>query len=142
MGTRSTVEFVEKRNEKEIPLLKIYQQYDGYLQGVGYELAEFLREFEIVNGFGFGAEFGKTANGTGCLAAQFVAKFKTEVGNLYITIPEDNEEYNYKVVLDQDKLGKADECVWITVTGYDGYVEFEGTPSELIAEVERRRDIA
>ena len=51
MGTRSTITFCEKIDDKIIPYVNIYQQYDGYLEGVGKELCEWLEDKIIVNGF-------------------------------------------------------------------------------------------
>jgi hypothetical protein len=41
MGTHSTIKFY---NEYDIPLICIYQQWDGYISGVGYDLANFLKD--------------------------------------------------------------------------------------------------
>jgi hypothetical protein len=73
MGTRSTVKFYRnKHNEKEIVCVaSIYQQYDGYLEGVGKELIEWLKTFTIVNGISLDEEI-KIANGIDCLAAQYI----------------------------------------------------------------------
>ena len=75
MGTRSTITFYEKRDDKLIPYVNIYQQYDGYLEGVGKELCEWLEDKIIVNGFSY---FDKRniANGVGCLVAQFISDKK------------------------------------------------------------------
>lgn len=43
MGTRSTTKFISKRGEKLTPLVNIYQQFDGYVDGVGHDLANFLK---------------------------------------------------------------------------------------------------
>ena len=50
MGTRSTTKFFNEHSDK--PVCAIYQQYDGYLSGVGKELAEFLSDKKVINGFG------------------------------------------------------------------------------------------
>ena len=42
------------------------------------------------------------ANGVGCLAAQYIAEIKTQIGNVYMTTEKDIEEYNYKVTIDDD----------------------------------------
>ncbi len=51
MGTRSTITFYEKRGTELIPYVNIYQQYDGYLEGVGEDLCKWLKNKIIVNGF-------------------------------------------------------------------------------------------
>ncbi len=119
MGTRSTVKFYDEYSEE--PILSVYQQYDGYISGVGYELAEFLRNKKVVNGFRSGQNMANGyANGMGCLAAQYVAEFKTNIGGFYITSPEDNQEYNYKVRLINGEIQ-------IEVDDF-----FKGSPEELL----------
>ena len=51
MGTRSTITFYEKRDDKHIPYVSIYQCFDGYLEGVGKDLCMWLKNKIIVNGF-------------------------------------------------------------------------------------------
>ena len=115
MGTRSTVRFYE--NGKLI--LSVYQQYDGYISGVGCELANFLKDKKIINGISDQKMADGYANGMGCLAAQYVASQKTEIGGFYLTSADDMEEYNYEVRLTDGKIIiKVDD--------------FSGTPEELL----------
>ena len=139
MGTRSTTKFIIKRGDKLTPILNVYQQYDGYISGVGHELAEFLLSKKIINGIGRGQDTFDYANGFGCLIAQYIKEFKDKVGNLYITDFEDRQEYNYEVIFDEDKyysknfldntLFNVDDLITVKV---DSYPNFEGTPSELL----------
>lgn len=123
MGTRSIVKFVEDGDV----IVQIYQQYDGYPSGVGKELAKFLAPFTIVNGFGHGDDTGKTANGVGCLAAQFIAKFKTDVGGLYvISANVKNAGQDYEYTVDQNK---NIECFSI---GSSKKKLFSGTPEAFL----------
>lgn len=96
MGTRSLT-FVYDGKE---PMINMYRQFDGYPSGHGSELAEFLNSFDaIVNGIPVGDK-RKMANGMGCLAAQMIANFKTEVGGFYIypvTAGDCGQEYEYHV---------------------------------------------
>ena len=134
MGTRSTIKFVARYGKEETILCKIYQQYDGYIDGVGKELAEWLLKKTIVNGFN-NQSMDKYANGAGCLAAQFIKEFKTEIGGLYITDENDIEDYNYEVIVNEPESGsmEADDCVTIRVTNYNPqFIIFEGKPSELL----------
>ena len=92
MGTRSLTRVIPRQkglsyndghNHVEKSVVNIYRQYDGYPDGLGLELAEFLSDFTIVNGLSpNGAR--KVANGTGCLAAQLVAYLKDGPGNVYL----------------------------------------------------------
>jgi len=84
------------RDEQDKPILSFYRRCDGYYSGIGKELAEFLKDFRVTNGYGLG-DNTKTANGMSCLAAQLVAHFKTGIGGVYICGHNDNEEYNYLV---------------------------------------------
>ena len=115
--TRSTVKFYDESDE---PILCVYQQYDGYISGVGHDLAKFLIGKKIVSGFrpnqmmenGF-------ANGIGCLAAQYVVERKRRIGGFYLTTKDDKEEFNYEVRFIDNKF-------IIKVEG------FEGSPEELL----------
>ena len=115
--TRSTVKFYDESDE---PILCVYQQYDGYISGVGHDLAKFLKGKKIVNGFGLGQTMENGfANGIGCLAAQYVAEKKSEIGGFYLTTKDDEEEFNYEVRFIDNKF-------IIKVEG------FEGSPEELL----------
>jgi len=137
MGTRSTIKFIDKYNNEEYPLVNIYQQFDGYIEGVGYALAEWLCKKTLVNGIPMNAN-KNMANGSGCLAAQFIRDFKEEPGGLYI-IPMDagKEDYNYEVIIDEGYIPCAikdsEDAVKIKVTNFeDRKPIFEGTPKELL----------
>jgi hypothetical protein len=129
MGTRSTVKiYNEKTDEK--PMVCIYRQYDGYISGRGHELAQFLSEITLVNGFG--RDTNNIANGMGCLAAQWIAQEKEGVGNVYITYLEDSEEYNYEVRFSGEVyIPKEGDTFEITVISYGEQI-FKGTPEELL----------
>lgn len=96
MGTRSLT-FVYDNKE---PMINMYRQFDGYPSGHGSELAEFLNSFDaIVNGIPVGDK-RRLANGMGCLAAQLIANFKTEVGGFYIypvSAEDCGQDYEYHV---------------------------------------------
>ena len=95
MGTRCLTVFMD--GEKEIAVM--YRQLDGYLDGHGKELADFLKNKTIVNGMG--AEPANTIfNGMACLAAAVVAHFKTEPGGFYlhpVGTRDRGEDYTYIV---------------------------------------------
>jgi len=97
MGTRS----LTRVQDGSGVYITMYRQYDGYPSGHGLNLAQFLKPFTIVNGFGGNAELGSTANGMGCLAAQIVAHFKTGVGAFYLypaRTSDIGEEYFYDII--------------------------------------------
>lgn len=122
MGTRSTVKIFIEQDEKT-PVVCIYQQYDGYISGVGHVLAKFLMRKTVINGFN-NHTMKDYANGMGCLAAQYIAEIKTEIGGVYIASLDNTQDYNYEVRLIDGKFQvKVDDI-------------FTGTPEELLNFVE------
>ncbi len=112
MGTRALT-FVYEGTK---PIINLYRQYDGYPSGHGAELAQFLEGFKVGNGIG-GNMPSRYANGMGCLAAQLVAKFKTEAGQFYLHSPEATEcgqDYEYHVYSKDGELR-----VRVTDRGYN-----------------------
>ena len=113
MGTRALT-FVYDADRQ--PFLNLYRQYDGYIEGHGAELAEFLAGKKLVNGFG--KESNDLANGMGCLAASLVAHFKETVGGFYIhsvTSTDCGQDYEYHVYKDR-----------VIVKGYpESFMRFE-----------------
>lgn len=110
MGTRSLTYVYdsyknEQGNKVNQPIICLYRQYDGYVEGHGLELAEYLASGNIVNGLGIRDAEG-VWNGMGCLAAQLVAHFKQGAGGIYLHAPnlgrDDWQEYEYHVY--QDKV--------------------------------------
>lgn len=121
MGTRSTIKFIEVfEGGEDVVLASIYQQSDGYPDGVGKELYDFLKDFTIVNGFGSDTP-ERSANGAGCLAAQFIAEHKTDIGGFYMTAPDDEQEYNYRVIfrVEGEGFNSKDVISEITCQSYD-----------------------
>tara|TARA_R110000751_G_scaffold257615_1_gene357006 strand:+ start:151 stop:543 length:393 start_codon:yes stop_codon:yes gene_type:complete len=128
MGTRSLTHIIEKDNT----LTTMYRQYDGYLSGHGNDLAEFLKEIQITNGYS--GDTTNLANGMGCLTAQLIAHFKKECGNIYIYPPDAKdcwEEYTYFVYLKENKLKIKVEDT------YEKKIIFDGSPTELLTKIEK-----
>ena len=102
MSTRSVITFYRK----ETPYVSVYQQSDGYPDGVGKELCDWLYDKILINGISSTIkDTSKYANGVGCLAAQFIRDFKDGVGYLYVTpIDYDKDwiDFNYSVIIDDD----------------------------------------
>lgn len=97
MGTRSLTFVYDGIN----PVVNMYRQYDGYPEGHGAELAEFLKSGKITNGIPLG-ENKKFFNGIGDVAAQLVAEFKKEAGGIYLypaTALDCGQDYEYHVEL-------------------------------------------
>jgi hypothetical protein len=105
MGTRSLTfvyDSYKARNGRTYhrPIINLYRQYDGYPEGHGAEIVEFLKQYTLTNGLGAGMPSSKTANGMSCLAAQLVAHFKTEAGQFYlepVTAKECGQDYEYHI---------------------------------------------
>lgn len=148
MGTRSTITFIGKIDNKEIPYVRIYQQYDGYLDGVGLELINWLENKNIVNGI---SDYrSDIANGLGCLVAQYIRDFKTEAGGLYID-PIDSDlkfiDYNYDVVFDigsgnlaKDNGQKTTDFITFRISYWDESPFFIGNSEELKKYIQREKE--
>ena len=141
MATRALINFVEREDGvsfSEHPGVdkihtQIYNHYDGYPEGLGVDLANFLDGYDVVNGLSTGYQ-GPVANGMGCLAAQTVSYLKDEPGNVYLQKPieKDWEDYEYFVwVKDHAEL-------WISIFDYDGNCIFVGEPDELLTKYEEK----
>jgi len=113
MGTRSLSYVYSSYQDDEgkkvnEPIVCMYRQYDGYVEGHGAELAAFLNGGRLVNGLlvdGLGVKTDEVWNGMGCLAASLVAHFKKDAGNFYLHAPrlgrDDWQEYEYHVFDDK-----------------------------------------
>lgn len=99
MGTRSHTYFYQDGK----PFCAFYRQMDGYPNGHGVDLGEILAPITLVNGYQFGMKTGEYANGPGCLAAQVIARLKTDIGSIYMVSPnpDDHKEgwqdYEYHI---------------------------------------------
>jgi len=138
MGTRSTTLFVEKDKDSsgKITLKKVckfYRQMDGYPNGHGLNVAEFLSKGVLVNGIGCGENDKNQFNGIGCLAAQVIAELKKGPGSIYmIPITEGGQEYDYTVTVLSPWYSK-DGTSDIEITVKQGRkVLFTGTPDQYI----------
>ena len=149
MGTRSLTTFVEtykdnsgKKVKNEI--VTMYRQYDGYMEGHGKDLANFLAGGKLVSGIGMDDKV--VFNGMGCLSAQVVAHFKDGAGGFYLQRANKNsgEEYRYKVIGDFDTKEITIEVFEVGYVNAKGdYVNktkkiFSGSPKQLqekVAEV-------
>lgn len=129
MGTRSLT-FIKDEYDKNNNIICMYRQYDGYLSGHGKELAEFLQDFNVVNGYS-NITPARSANGMSCLAAQLVAYFKDGIGNIYLypTNTKDvGEEFIYTISLIDNQLN-------IDVKNWNDKIIFNGTSAELIEKI-------
>lgn len=150
MGTRSltrvfeTYRNEEKNKQEKIQLVNMYRQYDGYPEGHGTELADFLKGGKVVNGIG-ADEKHTVFNGAGCLAAQMIAHFKDGAGGIYIepiTAKNCGQEYEYEIIVDFDTKEITLKCIEVGYIDSKGNYKhgkktlFEGKPSEFEKFVE------
>lgn len=136
MGTRSLTVIRERWEPSDDPtdLVAIYRQYDGYPEGHGRDLADFLNGLTVVNGIG--RETGRIANGPGCFAAQLIQTLKEShgVGGIYIQTNNRDCGAEYVYTIDVSYAGG------IVVTVESGYGDewdhdFTGTPEKFEAFV-------
>ena len=122
--------FAEGHKHPNKACVNMYRHYDGYPEVHGIELAEFLRDFRVVNGLGSKDE-AKIANGYGCLAAFMVAHFKKDIaGQIYLHECDEEDGWENYIYTFWPKEG---EPTWISI--YDTSNEeciFVGTSEELI----------
>ena len=138
MATRSLVRFAERKEgvsfseHPERVEVQVYKYYDGYPEGHPTALAEFLKDFKIVNGLG--QDTHKVANGLGCLAAQYVAGFKMKAGDMYIE-HQDTEHMDIEYIT--YVWGDDGKSIWMSI--FDTYEKkciFVGKPEALIDKYE------
>jgi hypothetical protein len=135
MGTRSITR-VEVEGET---LIAVYRQFEGYISGHGKDLADFLENRRIVNGYNPDTE-KEVFNGPGCLAANLVSFLKREefgkAGNIYIhPIDAEDEEYSYNINIKKRNVGRwaieYEAMPYVTVRAY-GKELFSGTSEEYL----------
>ena len=143
MATRSLVRFARREEgvsfseHPEKIEVQVYKHYDGYPQGHPVDLAKFLNGFKIVNGLS--QDTHKVSNGLGCLAAQYIAAFKEQAGDIYIENP-DTEHFDIEYIT--YVWGDYHKGIWMSI--FDVYGEsdesemciFVGKPQELIDKYE------
>ena len=134
MATRGLIRFAKREegvsfNEHpENVEVQIYNHYDSYPEGLGLDLAKFMRDFRVVNGLGSDLP-DKIANGMGCLAAQLIANMKDGPGNVYVEKPHKDRfmiDYTYYIWVADNK------SIYISVFDYDDNCIFVGEPYKLI----------
>lgn len=143
MGTRSTYRVIEEwtddRPEAKVKkgqnkLVLMYRQFDGYPEGHPLETAEWLAGGKVVNGLRMD-EKGLMFNGGGCLAAQLVAKYKTEAGGTYLHPMNHRgqcwENYTYDIIVKEDKT--IEFIAYEVMGGKNRFKKiFQGSPAEFV----------
>ena len=138
MATRSLVRFARREEgvsfseHPERIEVQVYKHYDGYPSGHPVALAEFLKEFKIVNGLPYGDD-SKMANGLGCLAAQYIAAFKMKAGDLYVESPDTERDWIEYITY---VWGTDNKDIWMSIFDIEDGCIFVGKPQELIDKYE------
>ena len=133
MSTRSLVRFATREEgvsfseHPERVEVQVYKHYDGYPSGHPTELAEFLKGFTITNGLG--QDTYQVANGLGCLAAQYIAAFKEQPGDLYIENP-DAKHFDIEYIT--YVWGNDGKSIWMSIFDIEEGCIFVGKPQQLI----------
>jgi hypothetical protein len=93
MGTRSITVVRDGHGNK---IIEMYKQFDGYPDGLGKELLDFIKSGKMVNGIS-DTENSRIFNGIDCFAAQLVCYFKDGPGGVYLSAPSDtNNPVDYQ----------------------------------------------
>jgi len=130
MGTRSLTIVKDPDGHH---LVTVYRQYDGYPEGHGADLLEFLSSKNMVNGIPV-SESKLFANGYEELAAQLVWHLKkdNQVGNIYIYPPGTEgvgEEWVYEIG------PMPEDSMTIRLVVREGAVSFFGAPGTPIEDM-------
>jgi len=104
MGTRCLT-VLHDSDDSEIAVL--YRQCDGYPDGHGKELANFLKGKIIVNGIS--GNKTKIFNGMGCVAASVIAHFKNGVGSFYLYPAGTRDQWEDYIYHVRGEVGKEPE---------------------------------
>lgn len=137
MGTHASTKVMV--NGKVV--VNLYRQFDGYAEGHGRELAEFLKDIRLVNGISADNK-DKVANGMDDLAAQIVAHFKAQspVGNFYLSDLDNTEEYDYTVYEKDGQIRIAGR--WTIFLDTDVVVNLDETPSKFLGSIKAISGVA
>ena len=108
MGTRSLPIVKESIDPSCEDIIVMYKQFDGYPEGLGLGLANFLIGYKIINGIPPNPD-PKSANGMHDLAAQLVAALMNGIGEIYLHPSGTRdvwEEFIYYIYLGPDKYSQ------------------------------------
>ena len=81
-------------------------------------------------------DMSQYANGLGCLAAQYVAKVKTAIGGVYMTSPDNTQNYDYRI---EARLVEDKEVLHITVHHFETLL-FQGGVTDFLGVCAMARD--
>ena len=131
MATRAMISIAKREEgvsfskEPNQTIVDIYHHWDGYPEGLGVTLADYLNGYHVVNGLG--RENDKLFNGMGCLAASLVAELKDGPGDVYIEPRESHSWIDYHYYI----WGDYYKSIWISIFD-EGECIFVGKPQALL----------
>lgn len=141
MGTRALIVMIDTAEDLEpIEIAVLYSQWDGYIQGLGLDLATFLSGFKITRGLSRDNDTldiePNTANGMPCLAGQIISHFKAGAGSYYLypaTYRNLGEEYIYTVEARPGSLSiKIEELKYKSLGDTSWYTMVKDTPQRVV----------
>ncbi len=133
MATRAMISIAKREEgvsfseEPKKTIVDIYHHWDGYPEGLGVTLANYLDGKKVVNGISSKDDEDLVYNGMGCLAASLVAYLKDGPGNVYIEPRESHGWIDYQYYI----WGNTDKGIWISIFS-DGDCIFVGKPEMLL----------
>lgn len=145
MGTRGLIEIMHSKFENDEDkaskaLCTLYNHWDSYPEGLGKELADFLKQVKIVNGFNLGDPNAPkmAANGMGDLAAQIICVIKNpQVGprpGSVSVIPTGHrdccEEYVYQIYEDEATNIPFLRAMEVGYSTEENTILFDGNPND------------
>ena len=140
MATRAIIRVAEREEgvsfseQTDKIRVQIYHHYDGYPEGLGVTLANYLNPKKIVNGIPLKPTSSvDLANGMGCLTASLIKYLKEAPGNVYVDYPyQDRFDIDYTYYI----WGTEGKDIWISIfepgTNSSSICIFVGTPQMLI----------
>jgi hypothetical protein len=135
MATRAMISIAKREEgvsfseEPNKTIVDIYHHWDGYPEGLGVTLANYLDGKKITNGLG--RDNNNLFNGMGCLAASLVAELKDGPGDVYIEPRESHGWIDYQYYI----WGDTYKDIWISIFS-EGDCIFVGLPTQLLDKYE------
>lgn len=143
MGTSSTVKFKKQNGDV---VLSVYQNYDGYIEGVGAQVAGTLKRWAVegVKESHYNRLLCKDVenvafhNGVEDLALLYVMDNKGTSYNMYVTNEDDSQEFDYVVAFTTEgiEVSVYGEYFVSEEDGYKPKLRYKGTMEEFIKYVE------
>ena len=132
MSTNALITIIDEDHQE---ICRVYKHWDGYPDGLGAFIFDFIEDRTLTNGIPCEWKNEKISNGMWDFAAQFVATLKegNKPGDTYL-LPRGAKfstiEYSYEILPDGDSI----KCRVYKVT-FDGISRMEKTEENLKAKI-------